>query len=256
MSLLAAGFWRIQEFDIDLDWAVAALVVAVLLVRAAVQVARNRDRSGMPGALATYAMGVMAALSLAMAMSLEQAWLTVALSLQIPALAATHDRLPLVGLRRVTWIVAGVVMSRLVLNYQVFDYTAGILPGFGWTLYGYGVPCLGFWYAARRFRSHGDVPLVRFLEAGALAFGVLLVSLQIRLWTAGDIGRDDLLIPRTQPPDRRMARHRLWPLSQVRRVRARCVRLGMAGSRRGCRSAVGAAPDSLRRAAVAADRGG
>ena len=188
VSLLAVGFWRVQEFGIDLNWAVAALGVAALLLRAAVQVARHRDRSGMPGALAAYAMGVVAALSLAMAMSLEQAWLTVALSLQIPALAAIHDRLPLAGVRRVTWIVAGVVLSRLVFNYQIFDYSAGLLPGLGWTLYGYGVPCVGFWYAARRYGAHGDVPLVRFLEAGALAFGVLLVSLQIRFWTAGDIG--------------------------------------------------------------------
>ena len=188
VSLLAVGFWRVRELDIDLSWAVAALVVAALLARAAVQVARDRDRPGMPGALAAYAVGVVAALSLAMAMSLEQAWLTVALSLQVPALAAIHDRLPLAGLRRVTWIVAGVVLSRLVLNYQVLDYTMGILPGFGWTVYGYGIPCAGFWYAARRYRVHGDVALVRFLEAGALAFGVLLVSLQIRFWTAGDIG--------------------------------------------------------------------
>ena len=188
VALLAVGFWRIQLFAIHLQWAVAGLGVAALLLRAAVQVARDRDRPGMPGALAVYAMGVVAALSLAMAMSLEQAWLTVALSLQIPALAAIHDRLPLVGLRRTAWIVAGVVMSRLVLNYQVFDYSLGLLPGLGWTIYGYGLPCVGFWYAARRFRTHGDAALVRFLEAGALAFGVLLVSLQIRFWTAGDIG--------------------------------------------------------------------
>ena len=188
VSLLAVGFWRVQEFDIDLDWAVAGLIVAALLLRAAVQVARARDPSGMPGALAAYAVGVVAAVSLAMTMSLEQAWLTMALSLQVPALAAVHDRLPLAGLRRVTWIVAGVVVSRLVLNYQIFDYGTGVLPGLGWTIYGYGVPCVGFLYAARRYRSHGDVPLVRFLEAGALAFGVLLVSFQIRLWTADDIG--------------------------------------------------------------------
>ena len=188
VALLAVGFWRIQYFAIDLQWTVAGLGVAALLLRAAVQVARDRDRPGMPGALAAYAMGVVAALSLAMAMSLEQAWLTVALSLQIPALAAIHDRLPLAGLRRMTWIVAGIVMSRLVLNFQVFDYSVGILPGLGWTIYGYGLPCAGFWYAARRFHTHGDVALVRFLEAGALAFGVLLVSLQIRFWTEGDIG--------------------------------------------------------------------
>ena len=188
VSLLAVGFWRVQEFDIDLDWAVAALVAAGVLLRAAVQVARDRDRPAMSSALATYAMGVAAAVSLAMSMSLEHAWLTVALSLQIPALAAIHDRLPLAGLRHVSWIIAGAVLSRLVLNYQVFDYSVGLLPGFGWTVYGYGIPCVGFWYAARRYRSHGDVSLVRFLEAGALAFGVLLVSLQIRFWTAGDIG--------------------------------------------------------------------
>ena len=188
VSLLAIEFWRVQEFDIDLNWAVAALIVAGLLLRCAAQVAPNRDRPGMAGALAAYAMGVVAALSLAMAMSLEQAWLTVALSLQIPAIAAIHDRLPLAGLRRVAWIVAGVVLSRLVLNHQILDYTVGVLPGFGWTVYGYGIPCVGFWYAARRYRSHGDASLARFHETGALAFGVLAMSLQIRFWTAGDIG--------------------------------------------------------------------
>ena len=62
----------------------------------------------------------------------------------------------------------------------------GLLPGLGWTIYGYGLPCVGFWYAAHRFRAHGDAALVRFSRGGVRSRSAsLLVSLQIRFWTAG-----------------------------------------------------------------------
>src|SRR3546814_1018878 len=71
--------------------------------------------------LGIYALGSVAALGLAFAMVLEQAWLTVALSLLLPATAWIATRLELHSLRPVAVAVAAVVLARLVLTLHVID---------------------------------------------------------------------------------------------------------------------------------------
>jgi uncharacterized membrane protein len=185
--LLAVGFWRVQALEVDLRWALAGLIVAGIGLVAAERVARHRDARGLTGALGAYAVGITAAIGLAFAMALEEAWLSVALALQIPALAIIHDRLSLQPIRRVAWIIAAIVIVRLVLNYRVFEYAGGAGPGLGWMIYGYGLPMAAFYWSARRFRASADDGLVRLLEAGAIAFATLLVTLEIRDLVAGDI---------------------------------------------------------------------
>lgn len=187
VGLLAIAYWRIAGFQTDGAWAGAAVATAAAAVLAAERLARHRDRRGMEGALAAYAAGAAAALGLGLAALLETAWLTVALSLFVPALAAIHDRLPLAGLRHVALAAAGVVIVRLLFNVRVLEYPDGGLPGLDWALYGYGVPLAAFGWAARGFGAHGRGALVRVLEAGALAFGVALAFWQARAWIAGDV---------------------------------------------------------------------
>ena len=183
-ALLAVAVWRIRGFEGDLSWAAVAVGVAALGALAAERVARRRERPGMDGALAAYAVGASAALGLAMALALQQAWLTAALSLQVAALAAIHDRLPLPGLRLAALATAAVVIVRLAFNLHIFGYAEGAAAGFGWTLYGCGLPALAFWWAARRFRGAPRDSLVPVLEAGALAFVALLAALPFREWAA------------------------------------------------------------------------
>ena len=83
-------------------------------------------------------------------------------------------------MRNVALAVAGVVLVRLVLNYNLLDYPLGTLPGLNWLLHGYGIPAAAFFLAARWFGGAARDPLVTVLEAGALAFAVLLVTLEIR----------------------------------------------------------------------------
>ncbi len=189
--ILAIAFWRIQELKVDIGWALAGLAVAALELLAAERVARQRHERGMAAALGAYAMGTAAAVGFAFAMSLERAWLTVALALLVPAIAAIYQRLPIPGIRRVAWVVAGVVLTRLVLNYRILDYPDDGLPGLGWVLYGYGIPMVAFALAAWQFRRHADDKLVRLLECGALAFGVMLINFEIRELVAGGIAVAD-----------------------------------------------------------------
>src|SRR3546814_9484137 len=120
-------------------------------------------------------------------MVLEQAWLTVALSLLLPATAWIATRLELTSLRPVAVAVAAVVLARLVLNWNVLDYPLGSLPGVNWILYGYGVPALAFWWAARRLHRQRDDGLVTLLEGGALVLFWLLLTFEIRSLFVGPL---------------------------------------------------------------------
>lgn len=154
--------------------------MAALAVAAAERVLRHRDAPGFTEVAAAYAAAVVALLSLGAAMAFENAWLTVALALELPALAWIHAKLRANSLRSLAAIIAGVVLVRLALNPRIFDYALGTTPLLNWMLYGYGVPAAAFASAARSFRTTRDVWLVGLLEAGALAFVTLLVSFELR----------------------------------------------------------------------------
>lgn len=179
VAALAIAFWRIRNFEVSLEWAAMGLVLAGLSLGAATWVTRRRGEAGMNAALAAYAVGVVASVSLALAMALENAWLTVALSLQLPAMAWIYEHTKVNALRHVALVVAGSVLIRLVFNYELFDYRLGSTPGLNWMLYGYGIPTLAFYIAARMFRRTADDRLVLALEAGALAFLTLFCTMEI-----------------------------------------------------------------------------
>lgn len=196
--LLAVAYWRVTDLGVDLAWSAAAIMLAGLGIAAAAAIRRRPPRVE-PQAndllLAIYALGAVAALGLAFAMVLEQAWLTVALALLLPATAWIATRLDLASLRPVAFIVAAVVLARLVLNWNVLDYPLGSLPGANWVLYGYGVPALAFWWAARRLRTQRDDLLVTLLEGGTLVLVWLLVTFEIRSLVAGDLAARDFALP-------------------------------------------------------------
>lgn len=193
--LFAVAYWRVLDFDRDIGWAAVALGLSAIAFFAAASLARQRERPGWHIGTGLYAASVTAFLGLGFAMMLQEAWLTVALSLQLPALAWVDSRLRVPLLRRIGEILAIVVLVRLILNPAVFEYGLAAGSLFNWILYGYGVPCLAFAFAALTFaatiRSNeepslpADQRLLAFLEAAALAFFVLLISFQIRSLVSG-----------------------------------------------------------------------
>ena len=194
VALLAVAYWRIVDLHVDFRWAAVAIALAALALAAAERVARRRERPGMTEALGFYAAGVIAFLSLAATMSLREAWLTVALSLQLPLLALVYRRIPVRPLEILSALVAGTVLVRLVLNYGVLGYAlSGSL--LNWVLYGYGVPALGFAAAAWILRKSAPALLVALLDAGALAFFVLLVSFEIRIAVLGRLAVAEYRLP-------------------------------------------------------------
>ena len=183
--VLALAYWRITDFAVSLPWGAASLALAGVLVLAAQRTAAHRSAPGMEGALAAYAIGAVAAVSVAMTTTLEHAWLTVALSLELPAMAWIYSATKVEGVRRVALAVAAVVLARLLANPFALDYPLGTTPIFNWLLYGYGIPGVAFFFAAREFRRSASDTLVAVLEAGVLAFAVYLSWLEIQHFATG-----------------------------------------------------------------------
>lgn len=188
VSLLFLAYWRWADFDTSNSWAGAAIALAGLNVFAA---SRMKD---VRVPLGPYATATIACLSLALTMILREAWLSVALSLQLPFIAMIALRQGLPVLRYVIAIGAAIAMSRLLLNPYLLSYPlgdGGLLP---WFIYGYGIPAAAFWFTARTLQPHKDDWVIHLLEAGAIAFVTCLVSFQIRHSFAGTIDAkyDDL----------------------------------------------------------------
>src|SRR6202040_3469817 len=179
-TLLAVSYWRIAAFGLDLDWTVVALALAASELAAACWAAQRRDGEAENElVLAAYAVGVLGCTILAAVFVLENAWLTVALALHLPALAWVEGRMRLPVLRRVALGIAAAVLVRLTLNPEVLRYALSDTLIFNWLLYGYGIPAAAFILTTRQFGSRADDLLVKVLEAGSIVFSVLLVTLEL-----------------------------------------------------------------------------
>jgi uncharacterized membrane protein len=180
--ILAISYWRIEAFGLDIAWTFVAIALAGVELAAADWAAKRRDGTvENETVLAAYAVGVLGCTILAAVFALEDAWLTVALALHLPALAWVEGRLRL-PMRHLALGVAAAVLVRLALNPEVLRYPLSDTLIFNWLLYGYGVPAAAFIIATRQFGSRADDLLVKVLEAGSVVFSVLLVTLE--LWHA------------------------------------------------------------------------
>jgi uncharacterized membrane protein len=180
LLVLVIAYWRLQKFELDIAWSLAALALAGADLLAAALVAKRRSgATEIEIALAAYAVGVLGSTIVAATLALGEAWLTVALALHLPAIGWIEGRIRLPVLRWLALGVAAIVLVRLVLNPYVLDYPLGPTPIFNWLLYGYGVPALSFILATRQFGSRTDDILVAVLEAGSALFTLLLLSLEL-----------------------------------------------------------------------------
>ena len=173
---LAICYARVTEFQPRIDWTGFAILLAAGLIGATTRALRDdaRQRAGV------HAAGAIAALALGCGMFLRDQWLTVAVSLFLPALAWVAAQIDLPALRRVALAVATIVLIRLLLNWYVLDYGFGQWPVVNSLLIAYGVPALSFALAAAMFRRGADDITVGVLEAGATAFFAVLVAAEVR----------------------------------------------------------------------------
>ncbi|CAK0773153.1 putative DUF2339 domain-containing protein [uncultured Gammaproteobacteria bacterium] len=191
LLVLIIAYTRTSASSISPPWALASLALGGVLLTATTTLHRRRELpSRLAISVAIYAAGVTAAATLAMVMVLQDFWLTVAISLQLPALAWIERETRVPEMRRIALALAAIVLLRLVFNPGIAGYHIGTTPILNGLLYGYGLPLIAFRAAQRMFRTNrlrpGGEPLPSNdllddgLEAGWIGFLTLLVSLQLR----------------------------------------------------------------------------
>lgn len=166
----------------DAMWAALFAVLAAGAVAGALPLARRFQEEATEArglALAWLAASATAALSLAFAFALEREWLSVALALEVPALYALAGRLRLATLRRLALALAAVAAARLLFNPEVLRYPIGATPIWNLLLWGYGVPALGLFAAARLARSQEVTREAEWLEWGSVAFALAGGTLEV-----------------------------------------------------------------------------
>jgi uncharacterized membrane protein len=183
LAALTVLYARLSASPQSLPWAGTAIALAVFYSLAADRLTRHRPRTDAP--LAAYAAGVTAGVALAATMALQAAWLTVALALELPAMAWIWHRtntkqIGLPGLRVMAGIIAAVLLVRLVFNPYIAGYAVNMPILLNWMLYGYGVPTIACWVSARWFRAvEGEDWVTWSMQAAALAFGTALMTLEL-----------------------------------------------------------------------------
>lgn len=191
LLLFLVGYDRIGALETDIAWALVAAGLALLAGFAATQAARAADLPQREVVVAFYAAGATAALALAFACVMREAWLTVAIAAEIAALAWIWERTGVRALRAVAATVTLGVIVRLVLNPQILDYQGGIAGTFGWVVYGYGLPAVATLLAARIFARGGRDAVTVLCEIAGTGFAFLMVALQLKLWTSGTLTLPD-----------------------------------------------------------------
>ena len=195
ICILVSAYSRSRYFTLDLLWTLVATGSAALAVAATGVIVRRQARDWQARiATGFYAAAAVAGVSFAFAFTFREAWLTVALALQLPALAWIEKKLDLKDLRHIAHVLAAAVLVRLAVNPYVLSYEATQDLGHHWVIYGYGIPALAFYAAAVLFRPRDAARTVAILESGALVFALLLISLEIRILTEGRIAAPRLTL--------------------------------------------------------------
>jgi uncharacterized membrane protein len=191
LAILVALYYRIAGFDRSVPFAGMALLLALAFGFATEMLGKRVARPGVAAAGAIFATGAVAALALALTMTLEKGWLTIALALMVPGVAWVSDKRPLPALRVLVGVLVALVLARVAWDPRIVGRNVGTMPVFNWILYGYGIPCAAFWLGGHILRRRADDGPARLADAAALLFAVLLAFLEIRhFMNHGEIFRD------------------------------------------------------------------
>ena len=190
IGLMVVAYATLRSLEPSLTWSFAGLALAALFVGMAARLRTVAEEDEAPRlALGIMAMAVCAALAMALAFVLRDAWLTASLAVLLAATGHISRLLALPQLRWPALIMAGVVLFRLTLNHHILDYDEDAWLGRWWVIYGYGLPLVMFHLAFKAFADDDrrDDLLTKALEGGRIALAAMLVSAIIRVGVAGSL---------------------------------------------------------------------
>ncbi len=191
LAALALAYARLEGLAVSPPWSALALALALLATLAAQRLA---GRPALLTALAAYAVAAAGGLALGLAMALEDAWLDLALALEVAALAHVAARLDLAALRLPAAVLGLVLLARILLGVELSGPTAP-LPALA---VAHLLPLLALAAAAWTFRRVPAPPaagLEELLQGLAVLLWLLLVTAVLRRATGATDAADLLRLP-------------------------------------------------------------
>ena len=171
--ILIVLYYRVAELGRSMPFAALALALAAAFAVAADQLGRRPPRPGVADSGAIFGIGAVAALALTLTFALEKGWLTVALSLMVPGIAAIAHWRPLPALRTLAGIIVILVMARIAWDPRIMGDDVGDadlqLVAVGLR----GVPAVSFWVAGHLLRKRADDFPARAVDSAAILFTAL-----------------------------------------------------------------------------------
>jgi uncharacterized membrane protein len=180
VAYLLTAYWLLPEPPKRIGWGGVCLILSGAYLLATVPVYHRRAAwTGGDAALAALAVAVTSFVSLAIPIELKHEWIAVAWSLEVPALALIGWHLRVPALPTLAGVLACLTAAWLVYP-GVLEFPLGTHIILNRILYGYGVPTVSFAVAAWLYRRQALQRLAEGLEAGAVLFTFLLVTLEVR----------------------------------------------------------------------------
>lgn len=188
---LVGGWGRVDGLLSDTTWALLGAVVAAVLL-AAVWLRRGKiatsDDNLTAGILAIGSAGL---LLFAEDRMLNGVWLTIGMAVLAAAYAFSTRTLAVKQLGPITAALGSLTALRLFVSRELWSDDRSLPLGQHWPLYGYGIPIVLFYFAARRLKSSGHEKSATALEGISLGLAISLVSLELRVLIGGGLTFDE-----------------------------------------------------------------
>ncbi|MBL8710343.1 MAG: DUF2339 domain-containing protein, partial [Rhodospirillaceae bacterium] len=169
--VFGGAYWQLRETPLLLTWPVIAVLLAAVHMGLAQRLdALRRAEPRYIDAFAVHCLAVSGFIAIAIPMQLENSWVAVAWSLQLPVVAWVANRLDIAWLRRAIWAGAGLIVFGIFWS----GFPAGDTLIFNWLLYGLGIPLLGFVVTAWQLAAMPEQRLRQALQIGAAILGFAL----------------------------------------------------------------------------------
>jgi uncharacterized membrane protein len=190
--LFLFGAWgRVDGLLSDTSWALlGALAAAVLL--AAVWLRRGKITANEDNFTAgILAIGSAGLLLFAEDRMLNGVWLTISMAVLASAYAFSTRTLAVKLLGPIAAALGSLTALRLFVSRELWNDDRTLPLGQHWPLYGYGIPVVLFYFAARWLKSSGHTKSATALEGISLGLAISLVSLELRVLIGGGLTTDE-----------------------------------------------------------------
>lgn len=182
LSTLGSGFvfggayWQLRDQQFLISWPILAVGLAAIHMALAQRLDHiRRQDPHYVGAFALHCLAVAGFIAIAIPMQLENAWIAVAWSFELPIIAWVAGRLDIAWLRRAIWVGGALILGGIWFS----DFPAGDTLVFNWLLYGLGIPLISFIVTAYLLTETPEQKLRKALQICAAGLGFALLGLEI-----------------------------------------------------------------------------